>query len=172
MGHTWGMALSRSLLGPQEDELIHMRTHPKALLGPILVLIVVVAGVGTALGLMPPDLGAWVPWAVVALGVVLVVLGTLIPWLRWLTTTYTVTTRRIITRRGLITRTGHDLPLNRINDVTYERGLLDRILGCGTLVLSTAADDPLTLPDVPHLEQVHLQMTEVLFGSQSTSTGS
>ena len=81
------MALSRRLLGPQEDELIHMRTHPKALLGPILVLIVVVAGVGTALGLMPPDLGAWVPWAVVALGVVLVVLGTLIPWLRWLTTT-------------------------------------------------------------------------------------
>ena len=83
-----------------------------------------------------------------------------------------MTTRRIITRRGLITRTGHDLPLNRINDVTYERGLLDRILGCGTLVLSTAADDPLTLPDVPHVEQVHLQMTEVLFGSQSTSTGS
>lgn len=166
------MALSRRLLGPQEDELIHMRTHPKALLGPILVLIVAVAGVGTALGLMPPDLGAWVPWAVVALGVILVVIGTLIPWLRWLTTTYTVTTRRIITRRGIITRTGHDLPLNRINDVTYERGLLDRILGCGTLVLSTAADDPLTLPDVPHVEQVHLQMNEVLFGSQSTSTGS
>lgn len=168
------MALSRRLLGPQEDELIHMRTHPKALVGPVLVLIVVVAGEGTALGLMPPDLGAWVPWAVVVLGAVLLVIGTVIPWLRWLTTTYTVTTRRIITRRGIFTRTGHDLPLARINDVSYERSLLDRMLGCGTLVLTTAADAPVTLSDVPHVEQVHLEMNEVLFEDppQSTSTAS
>ncbi|AXE38266.1 PH domain-containing protein [Acidipropionibacterium virtanenii] len=168
------MALSRRLLGPQEDELIHMRTHPKALVGPVLVLIVVVAGEGTALGLMPPDLGAWVPWAVVVLGAVLLVVGTVIPWLRWLTTTYTVTTRRIITRRGIFTRTGHDLPLTRINDVSYERSLLDRMLGCGTLVLTTAADAPVTLSDVPHVEQVHLEMNEVLFEDppQSTSTAS
>lgn len=165
------MALSRRLLGAQEDELTHMRTHPKALVGPVLVLIVVVAGAGTALGLMPPDLGAWVPWAVIALGAVLLIIGTVIPWLRWLTTSYTITTRRIITRRGIITRTGHDLPLNRVNNVTYERGLLDRILGCGTLVLTTAAGDPVTLPDVPHVEQVHLQMTEVLFGTEPISRG-
>jgi len=89
-----------------------------------------------------------------------------LPFLRWLTTTYTVTDRRIITRRGIITKTGHDLPLTRINNVAYERGLIDRILGCGTLVLTTAAEEPVTLNDIPDVERVHVVMTEILFGSE------
>lgn len=156
------MALSRKLLGEGEDVLIHMRTHPKALVGPVLVLVVVVAGAGTALGVMPPSLGRWAPGAVVAIAAVLLVLGTVVPWLRWLTSTYTVTNRRIIAQHGILTRSGHDLPLNRVNDVSYERGILDRILGCGTLVLTTAADDPVTLPDVPRVEQVQLQVNELI----------
>lgn len=154
------MALSRKLLGDGEIVRMHMRTHPKALAGPVIVLIVVVAAAGTALGIMPPKVGRWAPWAVVGLAAVLLILGTVMPWLRWLTATYTVTNRRIISQRGILTRSGHDLPLNRINDVSYERGLLDRILGCGTLVLTTAADDPVTLTDVPHVEQVQLQVLE------------
>lgn len=158
------MGLSRKLLGEEEHELLHMRTHAKALIGPVVALILVVAVAGLALGMMPSDWRPWGPWATIAAGAVLLVIGTLLPWLRWLTTTYTITDRRIITRRGILTRTGHDIPLHRINDVSYERGLTDRMLGCGTLVLTTAADDPVTLPDVPHVEQVHIQVADALFG--------
>ena len=89
---------------------------------------------------------------------------TLVPFLRWLTSTYTLTDRRVITRHGIVTTTGHDLPLSRINNVTYERSLLDRLLGCGTLQFTTAAEAPVTLPDVPDVERVHVVMTELLFG--------
>ena len=62
------------------------------------------------------------------------------PFLRWLTTTYTVTDRRLITRTGILSRRGHDIPLARISDVAYEHGLVDRMLGCGTLVVSDASE--------------------------------
>ncbi len=54
----------------------------------------------------------------------------------------------------------------RINDVLYERSLVDRMLGCGTLFIQTAAEGgTIKLDDVPHVERLHLEMTELLFGS-------
>jgi uncharacterized membrane protein YdbT with pleckstrin-like domain len=94
----------------------------------------------------------------------IVVFGVVVPFLKWLTTTYTFTDRRIITRRGIINQTGHDLPLTRINNVAYERSLTDRMLGCGTLMLTTAAEQPVVLTDIPDVERVHVVMTELLFG--------
>ncbi|XCB30998.1 PH domain-containing protein [Arcanobacterium hippocoleae] len=89
------------------------------------------------------------------------------PWLKWHTSTYTVTNRRIITRRGIISKTGHDIPLSRISNVAYEYDFIDRIFGCGTLVLETSADDPLELRDVPKAEELHVQLTELLFNTAS-----
>lgn len=158
------MGLHSKYLGRDEIVLRHVRTHVKALLGPAAALIVLAAGLGLGLGLLP---GQWRPWsiyALIAVFVVLVVWLVCVPFLRWLTTTYTITDRRVITRSGIITRTGHDLPLRRISNVTYERSIVDRMLGCGTLVFETAAEQPLTLPDVPDVERVHVEVTEVLFG--------
>ncbi len=65
----------------------------------------------------------------------------LVPFLRWWTTTYTFTdARRLITRSGILSRRGHDVPLNRISDISYDKSLLDRLLGCGTLVVSDASE--------------------------------
>ena len=55
--------------------------------------------------------------AIVLLGLVLVVWWVLLPFLRWRTTTYTVTNHRLVTRSGIINKVGHDLPLGRINEV-------------------------------------------------------
>ena len=83
----------------------------------------------------------------VAVGIVWFVLR---PFLIWLTATYTITTRRLITRHGVITRSGHDIPLTRISDVAYEKDLIDRLLGCGTLVISDASTHgQVALPDIP-----------------------
>jgi uncharacterized membrane protein YdbT with pleckstrin-like domain len=90
--------------------------------------------------------------------------------LRWRTTTYTVTNRRLITRSGILNKIGKDLPLNRINEVSHERSLMDRILGCGSLIVQTAAEDgTVVLKDVPDVEHVNLQITQLLFGPQQSS---
>lgn len=159
------MALSRKLLGADERVIVHVRTHWKALIVPALVgLISIAAGaVGTLFMWQNPG-----PWAVLVLWVLaggVFIVWSFVPWLRWLTSTYTITDRRIITRKGILNKTGHDLPLGRIANVQYEISLSDRILRCGTLILETAAEAPVQLPDIPDVERVHVTMTELLFGT-------
>jgi uncharacterized membrane protein YdbT with pleckstrin-like domain len=75
--------------------------------------------------------------------------------LRWRTTTYELTTRRLRMREGIVTRRGRDIPLVRINDVSFEKGLLDRLLGAGRLVVESAGEHgQILLNDIPHVEQV------------------
>lgn len=157
------MAIPKDQLGRGENVVLALRTHAKALIMPAIILIALGALLGALIAFLPP---ATHPWGIVAsVGVVLVLFVWLvfIPFLRWRTSTYTITDRRIITRKGIINITGHDLPLRRINNVNYERSFTDRLLGCGTLVLETAAGQPLNLPDVPRVEQVHVAITELLF---------
>ncbi|HEX6246424.1 MAG TPA: PH domain-containing protein, partial [Nocardioidaceae bacterium] len=70
--------------------------------------------------------------------------------------------QRLITRRGALRRRGHDIPLGRISDVSHARGLLDRVLGCGTLVVSVEGERRVELDDIPQVEQVHLRMQDLL----------
>ena len=157
------MGISQKLLSDGEHVVLSVRTHGKALIGPVAVLILVMAGVITA-AMLQVEGSIMIAVAVVA--VLAVILWVFIPFLRWTTSTYTVTNRRLITRHGIITRTGRDIPLFRINDVAYEKGLLDRILGCGTLVISDATEKAgVVLPDVPNVEQVHLQISDLLFAN-------
>lgn len=158
------MGISKRLLNDDEHVLVSTRTHVKALLLPALVLILL-AGVAGFLSSLPGgearDVLVLVIWAVALLAILWFVVR---PFLGWLTTTYTITNRRLITRHGIITRRGHDIPLARVSDVAYEHGLVDRVLGCGTLVISDASEyGRVKLHDIPHVEQVHLRLSEQLF---------
>jgi len=156
------MGISQKLLSDGEYVVLSVRSHGKALIGPVALFFLVVAGVIAALMLKPNNTAVASGAALVAVPVL--VLLSLIPFLRWLSSTYTVTNRRLITRHGIITRTGRDIPLFRINDVAYEKHLLDRILGCGTLIISDATEKSgVVLPDIPNVERVQLQISDLLF---------
>ena len=157
------MALSKKLLSRDEVVVRHMHTHPKVLFWPLAaeILLLVAGVVGSVLA---PD--SWNPWGLIAIWVVVLVLSTplfLVPWLRWSTTTFTITSKRVITRSGIFNKKGHDLPLSRISDVAQDRGVTDRMFGCGTLALQTSADDPLILEDVPDVETVQVEISDLLF---------
>ena len=158
------MANSGKLLNEGEHVVLSTRTHVKALALPALVLLVVLGAAGY-LSTLPggAHAGTWrlVIWA---FAVALLLAFAVWPFLGWLASTYTVTNRRLITRTGVLTRTGHDIPLNRISDVSYERDLIDRMLGCGTLVVSDASElGRVALPDVPRVEQRERQLSDLLF---------
>jgi uncharacterized membrane protein YdbT with pleckstrin-like domain len=167
--HDWAMGLPSELLGQGEVEVLHLRTHAKALIAPSIVLLLIAVLVGLAFGYVPPSMLPWASWVIVGLALLALIVWVVAPFLRWWSTTYTFTNRRIITRRGIISKRGHDLPLSRINNVAYELSLTDRIFGCGTLQLTTAADEPVTLTDIPDVERVHVVMTELLFANDEPS---
>jgi uncharacterized membrane protein YdbT with pleckstrin-like domain len=164
------VALPAKLLGSDEQVVIHTRTHVKAMILPALAFVLIAAAVGAGAAVIPREARPIGQIAIAVLGVVLAIWLVLLPFLRWRTTTYTITNRRLITRSGILNKIGKDLPLNRINEVSYERSLLDRMLGCGSLIVQTAAEDgTIVLHDVPDVEHVNLQMTQLLFGPQHGS---
>lgn len=161
------MGISHKLLGEGEHVIVSTRTHWKALVFPVIVLLVTCGVAGYLLAILP-DGSSHDPlmWIVIVIAVAVIVWFTVRPFLRWITASYTVTNRRLINRSGIITRTGRDIPLHRINDVKYERDLLDRMLGCGTLVISDASEEGRSvLPDVPRVERLQLVITDLLFGN-------
>ena len=73
------------------------------------------------------------------------------------------TNRRFIKRSGFIAKEGRTIPLNRISGVDFEIGVIDRIFGCGTLVVSDASTDgSVLLHDIPDVEKVQLQVSDEL----------
>jgi uncharacterized membrane protein YdbT with pleckstrin-like domain len=119
-----------------------------------LVAVLVVAAALIAEVLIPSNSAAAVERLVVAaVAILAVMLWLIVPVLRWRTTTYELTTRRMRVRSGIVTRHGRDIPLARINDVSFEKGLLDRLLGSGRLVVESAGEHgQILLNDIPRVE--------------------
>ncbi len=91
--------------------------------------------------------------AVAAVAILFLMIWLIVPVLRWRTTVYELTNRRLRMRDGILTRHGRDIPLARINDVSFSKGLLDRLLGSGRLTVESAGEHgQIVLTDIPHVE--------------------
>jgi uncharacterized membrane protein YdbT with pleckstrin-like domain len=144
------------LLSDGERVILHKHSHWKMLLLPYLVLILTLTA-GIWLAALVKD-ESWGTVALIAIGAVaLAILCWLffVPFIRWRTTHFIITTDRVMAREGVINRTGIDIPLGRINSVRFEHGLVDRIFGCGTLIIESASQEPLEFDDIPNVEKVH-----------------
>ena len=58
----------------------------------------------------------------------------------WLTSNFAVTSDRVIHREGFIAKRSMEIPLEAINDVRFDQGIIDRMLGAGTLVIQSASE--------------------------------
>jgi membrane protein YdbS with pleckstrin-like domain len=150
------VAYPEDLLSDGERVVIHKHPHWKMLLVPYIVLIVTL-GAGVWLTILAQDL-SWSMIAMIAIGalaLILIVWLFLVPFVRWRTTHFIVTTDRVMAREGVVKRTGIDIPLSRISSVRFEHGLIDRIVGCGTLIIESSSEEPLEFDDIPQVEKVH-----------------
>jgi uncharacterized membrane protein YdbT with pleckstrin-like domain len=158
------MGLSTEQLSEGEHILLEMHEHWKHLLGAALVCVAALVGLLVVLA-VGPDSGAfawldklgWIAFAGVA-----AVFG-LWPFTEWRRRTYTLTDKRLATRRGVLRRSGRDIPISRINDVAFEQGLLDRMVGAGTLRVSAASEEgTVVMRDIPHIHDVTRQLNELV----------
>lgn len=133
------MAFPRKYLNEGEDIVVELRPHwfflagpGVALAGSLLLAIVVssrVAGDVQRLALIP------------LLLLVLLALGWfVVRYAKWATTTFVVTTDRLIHRTGVISKSGREIPLERLNDVSFHSTLFQRLLGAGDLLIESAGE--------------------------------
>ena len=157
------MAISAKFLNEGEHVVVSTRTHPKVLALPLLILLVVLAAATWVSTLGDGDAAKYLHWAVWAVAAIVIIWWVIRPLINWAFTHYTFTNRRFIKRSGLIAKEGRTIPLNRISGVDFEIGLIDRIFGCGTLVVSDASEQGrVELHDIPRVEKVQLAVSEEL----------
>jgi uncharacterized membrane protein YdbT with pleckstrin-like domain len=136
------VAYPDSLLADDERVVKHLHPHWITLVWPTVLLIVIVA-LGSFLAAIFPNGGAQTPGriGVGAVAVIALIVTVVVPYLRWKTTHYVLTTHRLMTRVGILNHTGRDIPLNRINNAMYEQSFFERIVNSGTLVVESAGED-------------------------------
>ncbi|WP_431802270.1 PH domain-containing protein [Microbacterium sp. bgisy203] len=139
-----------------ERRIARVRGHARRLFWSALVVIAVAGGVGYFTGNLPAQFSAWAEdWMLWATAGALILLFAIVPYLRWLSRTYTVTTRRVIARSGVFGRHRFELSHARGYTIGERRGPIQRLWGTGTLTLSNGVDEPLRMVDIPSVRLMH-----------------
>lgn len=159
--------------GEAEEIIFSMRTHPKSLVPPVIIGLLTIAA-AIAAGMFIPSagmlgwlqLGAWAFCTIMFLG------ASVAPFLRWRSSTFTVTNRQVRVRSGVLRRSGSDIPLGRITNVETDRGILDQIFHCGTLVIRDAgSSDGLYFDDIPNVVAVRQALSDLAYEAGGGAQG-
>jgi uncharacterized membrane protein YdbT with pleckstrin-like domain len=146
----------RDLLDDRERIVFELRPHWVALVPPAIGgLLILVMGV-VVVGLIGGPTGQTVAGLVTAALLLVVVLPGV---LRWYFTLFVLTSDRLITRTGIVAKSSKEIPLERINDVTFNQSVLERLFGAGDLLVESAGERGQTrITNVRKPEQVQLMI--------------
>jgi uncharacterized membrane protein YdbT with pleckstrin-like domain len=147
---------------PAEGQVI-LSDHPHwtTLIQTILLLIATVVVAGVLIFFVPDSWGAQtqVRLGIAAAAVIIALVFSVVPFLRWFATRYELTDQGLVIREGILSRTVRTIPIGRINDASHRQGLIERMLGKGTLVVESGGErGQLVLKNLPHVDEWHKQI--------------
>jgi uncharacterized membrane protein YdbT with pleckstrin-like domain len=150
------MAYPKKNLNSSETIALDMHPHwwyfaqpAAALVGSIVIGIVVLSK--TEAGDTP---GKAARLATIAL-LVVTALWLVGRFLKWLTTNFVITSQRIIFRQGVFAKSGIEIPLERVNNVNFNQGIFERMLGAGDLLIESGGEDgQQRFTDIRHPDKV------------------
>src|SRR2546430_4114713 len=129
------MPFPRQLLNEGEEIVLDVHPHwlffaePALAALAILIVLIIAAAAGVE-GL------AYV--ALIALAVALI--WGLWRFVTWRTMHFVITNDRLIYRSGVFAKRGIQIPLERVNNVNFKQGVLERIVGAGDLLVGSAGE--------------------------------
>ena len=131
------MAFPTRLLVDGEELILDLRPHWIALVMPTVVAIATVA----VMSILYETFDERILDVIVGVaGTLFLLMYSVRRYVDWATSHFVVTSDRIIHRRGWIAKYSMEVPLEAINDVRFEQGVLDRVIGAGTLVVQSASE--------------------------------
>lgn len=154
------MGFPRRLLTEDEEVILDLRPHWKALIGPVFWTIVIGALAGLAYVTMPEgDVQSPLRIALVIVAFVVWFRVAGLPLVRWRFTFFVLTNERVISRTGVIAKHSKEIPVETINDVTFNQSVLERILNAGDLIIESAGESGQNrFTDIRRPEQVQLEI--------------
>jgi uncharacterized membrane protein YdbT with pleckstrin-like domain len=158
-----GPAERRRLLLADEEVVLTARQHWIALVVPTLWAIVLTSLFVWVLQVTASWDQAWSTPAVWVAGLVLLIAAT--RWsftgiIAWVTTRYLLTTSRVVTRTGWLRIRSESMAVNRVHSVQTDRTIFQRLLGSGTLIVESAAENILHIKNLARVEVFDLALQE------------
>lgn len=132
-------------LSEGEWVVVRLRSHGRALFWPTVLLLVVSGGVGFGYGRLPEE---WQNLAILGAAALIVLVGCVGPYVRWMARTITITSERVVLRSGVLVRERREVRNSRIEEVTVRRRGLQLLFATGDVLLDTGASRPVVLRDV------------------------
>ena len=140
-----------------DNETVALDMHPHwwyfwepalTLIGILIVAIIILVqtdsgGVGSFL--------RWVTVIAIVAGAVWLVRR----YMKWISTNFVITSNRIIFRQGILSKSGVEIPLDRVMNVNFHQGILERMLGAGDLLIESGGEDGQSrFTDIRHPDRV------------------
>ncbi|MDQ1426998.1 MAG: hypothetical protein QOK39_474 [Acidimicrobiaceae bacterium] len=127
------MAFPHKLLNEGEEVILDLHPHWSFLAPPVTAVVATL--VATIFGRNVHILNF-----VLAALLVLAVLWLLIRYAKWATTSLVLTNHRLVHRSGVLAKSGREIPLDHINDISYKQRIFERIIGAGDVVIESAGE--------------------------------
>jgi uncharacterized membrane protein YdbT with pleckstrin-like domain len=134
------MPFPRRLLADDEKLILDLRPHWIGLVMPLLETVLILVAVILALVYLPDSAPTWTRWIIVLAGVVLFVAQPVGRVLAWASSHFVVTSDRLIHRSGWFAKRSMEIPLENISDVRFTQGVLERLIGAGSLVIESPGE--------------------------------
>lgn len=96
----------------------------------------------------------------------------MLKFLSWRFTHFVVTSDRIIYRHGVLAKRGIEIPLERINNINFEQGIFERIIGAGDLQIDSAGKEGQSyFTDIRHPDGVQQEVYRQMEGYDKKKAG-
>ena len=128
------MAFPTKLLNEGEQVILDLHPHWWFLAPSVAAVVVMLFATIAAAASSTPS---WVPFVPAAL-LVVAVIWLLARYIRWVTTSLVLTSDRLVHRSGIVGKNGREIPLDHINDISYQQRVFERMIGAGDVVIESA----------------------------------
>src|SRR4051812_38806503 len=128
------MAFPRKLLNEGEEVVLDLRPHWWVLVPPVALVLVL-----SVLALIAHNVKLYVPLVLAGFDV-LALLWFLERYAVWSSTSFVVTTDRLISRGGVVAKHGREIPLERLNDISFHQSIFERMIGAGDLMIESGGE--------------------------------
>ncbi len=97
-----------------------------------------------------------------AVALIALIVLVVVPFVRWRTEHFVITNHHVFFRTGLLSRREHQIPLGQIANMETEVTFWGRLMGYGSLIVESSADQPLKFRNVASLSKVQSQLNQLI----------
>ena len=158
------MGFPDNVLTPGEKVVKHLHPHWRSVaVASLLGVLLIAACIWVVIATPNDSTGNLIQWVAIAVAILLGIPMVIVPLLEWRTTHYVITTHRVMVRRGILRKSGKDITLSKVTDVSFSQSLIDRMVGSGTLNVESAGDSPdEAFRDIPRSDQIQQLLNRLI----------